>query len=67
MGTSLLLTLAAESGTLQAGAAKIDIAPSVEAALPMSGCADREEGFKGSITTSMPVPLYLATEADWQR
>ena len=47
MGTSLLLTLAAESGTLQAGAAKIDIAPSVEAALPVSGCADREEGFKG--------------------
>ena len=47
MGTSLLLTLAAESGTLQAGAAKIDIAPSVEAALPMSGYADREEGFKG--------------------
>lgn len=47
MGTSLLLTAAAESGTLEAGAAKVDITPSADAALPMSGYADRKEGFKG--------------------
>ena len=29
------------------GAAKIDITPSADAALPMSGYADRKEGFKG--------------------
>ena len=47
MGTSLLLTVAAESGTLEAGAAKIDITPSADAALPMSGYADRKQGFRG--------------------
>src|SRR5215472_14392769 len=46
MGTSLLLTVAAESGTLEAGAAKIDITPSADAALPMSGYADRKRGFR---------------------
>lgn len=39
--------LAAESGTLQAGAGKVDITPAPEAALPMSGYASRKEGFKG--------------------
>jgi hypothetical protein len=29
------------------GTAKIDITPSADAALPMSGYADRKEGFKG--------------------
>jgi len=47
MGTSLLLTVAAESRTLEAGAAKIDITPSADAALPMSGYADRKQGFRG--------------------
>lgn len=47
MGTSLLLTLAAESGTLEAGAAKVDITPSADAALAMSGYADRKGGFMG--------------------
>ena len=47
MGTSLLLTAAAESGTLEAGAAKVDITPSADAALPMSGYADRKQGFRG--------------------
>ena len=47
VGTSLLLTVAAESRTLEAGAAKIDITPSADAALPMSGYADRKQGFRG--------------------
>jgi hypothetical protein len=38
---------AAETGTLQAGAARIDITPAADAALPMSGYAGRKEGFKG--------------------
>src|SRR5437016_3882433 len=40
-------TLGAETGTLQAGAAKVDITPATDAALPMSGYASRKEGFKG--------------------
>src|SRR5947207_15886688 len=47
IGASFLPGFAAESGRLQAGAAKIDITPAVDAALPMSGYADRKEGFKG--------------------
>src|SRR5436309_6667374 len=47
MGTALLLAAAAESGTLEAGAAKVDITPSADAGLIMSGYADRKEGFKG--------------------
>jgi hypothetical protein len=47
MAVSALAAHAAESGTLQAGAAKVDITPSPDAALPMSGYADRKEGFKG--------------------
>ena len=39
--------LAAEPGTLEAGAAKVDITPPPDAALPMSGYGDRKEGFKG--------------------
>jgi neutral ceramidase len=50
--TSLLLVSwlplrAAETGTLQAGAATVDITPAADAALPMSGYASRKEGFKG--------------------
>ena len=35
------------SGTLRAGAAKVDITPPADAAVPMSGYASRTEGFKG--------------------
>ena len=38
---------AVETGTLHAGAARIDITPAADAALPMSGYAGRKEGFKG--------------------
>lgn len=34
-------------GTLRAGAAKVDITPPADAAVPMSGYASRQEGFKG--------------------
>ena len=49
---SILLGAAAvaalgDSGALQAGAAKVDITPPADAALPMSGYAGRKEGFKG--------------------
>jgi len=47
VGVLALAGLSAESGTLQVGAAKIDITPSADAALAMSGYADRKEGFKG--------------------
>lgn len=35
------------AGTLRAGAAKVDITPPADAAVPMSGYASRKEGFKG--------------------
>src|SRR3954467_4842473 len=44
---SFLPTSAAETPTLKAGAAKVDITPPANAALPMSGYASRKEGFKG--------------------
>ena len=44
---SFPLALQAENAALQAGAASVDITPSADAALPMSGYADRKEGFKG--------------------
>src|SRR5437870_5237788 len=37
----------AQMGNLRAGAAKVDITPAADAALPMSGYAGRIEGFKG--------------------
>lgn len=43
---SLPLALRAENVAFQAGAAKVDITPSGDAALPMSGYADRKEGFQ---------------------
>src|ERR1051325_4435559 len=39
--------LAAEEGNLRAGAARVDITPPANAALPMSGYAGRTQGFKG--------------------
>lgn len=48
---------AAPTGTLQAGAARIDITPA--AALPMSGDAGRKEGFKGIFSMqSAPGPTF---------
>ena len=47
--TMLLTTraFAAQTGTLLAGAAKVDITPAPDAALPMSGYANRTGGFQG--------------------
>src|SRR5260370_31864198 len=47
LGISIMPAVAAETGTLQVGAAKVDITPAADAALPMSGYASRQEGFKG--------------------
>jgi neutral ceramidase len=44
---SVLPAFAAETGTLQAGAAKVDITPAADAAIPMSGYANRTGGFQG--------------------
>jgi neutral ceramidase len=41
------LPSAPAAGTLEVGAAKVDITPAADAALPMSGYANRVEGFKG--------------------
>ncbi len=52
LGLSLLFAAAiagaraAEPGTLRAGAARVDITPPADAALPMSGYASRTQGFK---------------------
>ncbi len=46
-GASVLSAFGAGVGTLQAGAAKIDITPAEGAQLPMSGYAGRTDGFKG--------------------
>lgn len=42
-----LILQAGEKGSLRVGAARVDITPAKDAALPMSGYAGREEGFKG--------------------
>ena len=47
LGISIMPAVAAETGTLGVGAAKVDITPAADAALPMSGYAGRQEGFKG--------------------
>lgn len=47
IGVVLMPGLGAETGPLRAGAAKVDITPSADEALPMSGYAGRQEGFKG--------------------
>jgi neutral ceramidase len=46
-GLSLASLRTAESGPLRAGAARIDITPAADAALPMAGYASRKQGFKG--------------------
>jgi len=47
LGALALATPGAEAGTLQAGAARVDITPPEDAALPMSGYAGRKQGFQG--------------------
>src|SRR5690349_15874632 len=42
-----ILLAASGSAALRVGAAKVDITPAPNAALPMSGYANRVEGFKG--------------------
>jgi hypothetical protein len=44
---STVAPLAADKGILRAGAAKVDITPAADAALQMSGYANRTAGFKG--------------------
>ncbi|MDE3180545.1 MAG: neutral/alkaline non-lysosomal ceramidase N-terminal domain-containing protein, partial [Acidobacteriota bacterium] len=46
MMASALASLGAQQGTLLVGAARIDITPPADAALPMSGYSDRKQGFK---------------------
>lgn len=46
-GLFSIAALALPEETLRAGAAKVDITPAADAALPMSGYAGRTEGFKG--------------------
>ena len=45
--TATLLLAASASAALRAGAAHVDITPAADAALPMSGYANRTDGFKG--------------------
>jgi hypothetical protein len=46
-GLLALAALAADTGTLQVGAARVDITPPDDAALPMSGYSGRKQGFQG--------------------
>jgi hypothetical protein len=47
MALACLAITAAEKGQLHAGAARVDITPPADAALPMSGYANRTHGFEG--------------------
>jgi neutral ceramidase len=46
-GLSLTITAGAQAGPLRAGAARVDITPPADAALPMAGYGGRTQGFKG--------------------
>jgi hypothetical protein len=46
VGASTLAAMGTEKGTLRVGAARVDITPPEDAALPMSGYAGRKQGFK---------------------
>jgi hypothetical protein len=46
-GTLALAAPPAQPGTFQAGAARVDITPAQDAALPMSGYSGRKQGFQG--------------------
>jgi hypothetical protein len=45
-GSSVIGAWGADSGTLRAGAARVEITPPADAALPMNGYANRTQGFK---------------------
>jgi hypothetical protein len=47
VGTLAPPAVAAEPGALRAGAARVDITPAPDAALPMSGYGSRKDGFQG--------------------
>jgi neutral ceramidase len=47
VSTAVAAAAAADSGTLRAGAARVDITPAADAALPLSGYASRIMGFTG--------------------
>lgn len=47
MGACVTASYAAETGTLRAGAARVDITPAADAALPLSGFSGRKAGFTG--------------------
>ncbi len=47
VGASAPAVLGAERGTLQVGAARVDITPSADAALPLGGYGGRKQGFLG--------------------
>jgi hypothetical protein len=47
LAASASLVSGAQAGTLQAGAARVDITPPEDAALPMSGYSGRKQGFRG--------------------
>jgi neutral ceramidase len=47
IGACALAASGAQQGTLSVGAARVDITPPAEAALPMSGYGGRKQGFKG--------------------
>jgi neutral ceramidase len=46
-GVSFLSARGAEGGPLRAGAARVDITPAADAALPMAGYGGRTQGFRG--------------------
>lgn len=46
-GASALTSFAAQQGTLSVGAARVDITPAADAALPMEGYNGRKQGFQG--------------------
>jgi len=46
LATSALMSLGAPRGPLQVGAARVDITPAPDAALPMAGYAGRTQGFQ---------------------
>jgi hypothetical protein len=46
LGILALAAFGADTGTLQVGAARVDITPPEDAALPMSGYSGRKEGFQ---------------------
>jgi len=46
-GLCVMVARPSPAGSLRAGAARVDITPAADAALPMAGFASRAQGFKG--------------------